>query len=66
LTTGSDEVFDSPRTEMEERSLFISSCTKRDLARRRPQPARLYLPHALVALLLAAGVAALLVLVGAL
>jgi hypothetical protein len=50
---------------MEGRSLFISSCTRRELARRRPPPARLYLPHTLVALLLAVGVAAVLLLAGA-
>jgi hypothetical protein len=66
LDYGRRRGFDSPRNEMEGRSLFISSCTRRDLARRRPQPVRLYLPHALGALLLAAAVAVLLVLVGAL
>jgi hypothetical protein len=49
---------------MEGQSLFISSCSRRDLARRRPQRAMLYLPFALAAVLLAAAVAATLVLVG--
>jgi hypothetical protein len=48
---------------MEEQSLFISSCSRRDLARRRPQPARAYLPFALAATLLAVAVAAAVVLI---
>jgi hypothetical protein len=50
-------------TEMEGRSLFISSCSRRDLARRRPRAAKLSLPLALGAVLLAAALAAFLVLV---
>jgi hypothetical protein len=49
--------------EIEGRSLFISSCSRRDLARRRPQPVRLYLPFAFFALLLAGALAAALLLV---
>jgi hypothetical protein len=49
---------------MEGKSLFISSCSRRDLARRRSRRGTLHLPLVLVALLLAAAVAATLVLVG--
>lgn len=46
---------------MEERSLFISSCTRRQLARRRSGRARLSLPALLALLLLVAAVGAFLV-----
>jgi hypothetical protein len=48
---------------MEERSLFISSCSRRDLARRRPQRTALYLPLVLAAVLLGLALAAVLMLV---
>ena len=48
---------------MGEQSLFISSCSRRDLARRRPQRAGFYLPFVLLAVVLGAVLAAVLVLV---
>jgi hypothetical protein len=48
---------------MGEQSLFISSCSRRDLARRRPPRAGRYLPFVLGAMLLAAAVALVLVFV---
>jgi hypothetical protein len=50
-------------TDIEARSLFISSCSRRDLARRRPQRARRYVPFVLAAVLLATAAAVVLVLV---
>jgi hypothetical protein len=50
-------------TEMEGRSLFISSCSRRDLARRRPPHPGFYLPVVLVAASLGAVLVAVLVLV---
>jgi hypothetical protein len=50
-------------TEMEGRSLFISSCSRRELARRRPQLAGPYLPFVLAAVLVGVALATLVVLV---
>jgi hypothetical protein len=55
--------FDWPMTEMEGRSLFISSCSRRELARRRPQRAGPLLPFVLAAVLFGVAVATLVVLV---
>jgi hypothetical protein len=50
-------------TEIEGRSLFISSCSRWELARRRPQRPGLYLPFVLAAVLLGVALATLVVLV---
>jgi hypothetical protein len=53
--------------EVEEKSLFISSCSRRELARRRPNRALPPLPIAAIALLLAmAAIGVLLAVQGAL